>query len=114
VYAFDPYGPVTDVDDDIPPKVPRTFTVSQNYPNPFNPSTVIEYNLPYRSMVNVTVLNVLGQRVATLVSDRQTAGPHQVTWDGRNSGGDEVASGIYFYRITFDNSARTKKMVLMK
>ena len=114
VYAFDPYDNAVDVNDDIPADLPQAFTVSQNYPNPFNPSTVIEYNLPYRATVNVTVLNVLGQRVATLVNDRQAAGPHQVTWDGRNTDGNEVASGIYFYRVTFDNSARTKKMVLMK
>ena len=65
-------------------------------------------------MVNVTVLNVLGQRVATLVNDRQAAGLHRVTWDGQNSDGTQVATGIYFYRVTFDNSVRTKKMVLMK
>jgi len=114
VYAFDPYDHAVDVDDDISTGLPQTFTVSQNYPNPFNPSTVIEYNLPYRSMVNVTVLNVLGQRVVTLVNERQAAGPHQVIWDGHNADGNEVASGIYFYRIAFDNSARTKKMLMIK
>ena len=114
VYAFDPYENPTGVDDDVPSALPHAFTVSQNYPNPFNPSTVIEYNLPYRSMVTVTVLNVLGQRVATLVDERQAAGKHQVTWGGRNADGNEVASGVYFYRVTFDNSVRTKKMVLMK
>lgn len=114
VYAFDPYDNATDVDDDIPSPLPHAFTVSQNYPNPFNPSTVIEYNLPYRSIVTVTVLNVLGQRVVTLINDRQAAGLHQVTWNGHNARGDEVASGLYFYRVTFDNSTRTKKMLLMK
>jgi len=114
VYAFDPYDHAVDVDDDISAGLPHSFTVSQNYPNPFNPSTVIEYDLPYRSMVNVAVLNVLGQRVVTLVNERQVAGPHQVIWDGHNADGNEVASGIYFYRVTFDNSVRTKKMLLMK
>ena len=114
VYAFAPYENSTDVNDNIPTVLPNAFTVSQNYPNPFNPSTVIEYNLPYRAMVNVTVLNVLGQRVTTIVNDRQAAGQHQVTWNGRNADGNEVASGVYFYRVTFDNNIRTKKMLLMK
>lgn len=114
VYAFDPYNNGTAVDDGEPTGLPRTFTVAQNYPNPFNPSTVIEYNLPYYSMVNVTVLNVLGQRVATLVDNRQAPGPHRVTWDGRDAEGKAVASGVYFYRVTFDDQTRTKKMMLLK
>ncbi|MBD3256838.1 T9SS type A sorting domain-containing protein [candidate division GN15 bacterium] len=114
VYAFDPYHGLTSVDDDEPAALPRSFTVSQNYPNPFNMSTVIEFTVPYRADVTVDVLNILGQRVATLMNGSQVAGEYQVTWDGRNTAGHEVASGVYFYRVVFDDIARTKKMVLLK
>jgi len=114
VYAFDPYSNAVDVADDQSDVLPKSFTVSQNYPNPFNPSTVIAYNLPYRSTVKVTVLNTLGQRVSTLVDEEQVAGSHQITWDGCNSAGSEVASGVYFYRISFDDRTRTRKMLLIR
>jgi hypothetical protein len=78
---------------------PASYTVSQNYPNPFNPSTTIQYTLPYPSNVNLTIYNILGQRTKVLVNESQYAGEFKVVWDGTNSAGVRVASGVYFYRI---------------
>jgi uncharacterized delta-60 repeat protein len=89
---------------------PQTFTLAQNYPNPFNPITTISYQLPAVSEVNLSIYNVLGQKVATLVSGRQTAGRHQVKW---NAGA--FASGVYLYKLTADKSfTQTKKLILLK
>ena len=91
--------------------------MSQNYPNPFNPSTTIEYTLPAASQVELTIYDILGQRVATLVDGHRPAGTHQVTWDGR-SDGVPVASGVYLYRMDSpggDGSwARVRRMLLLR
>ena len=94
--------------------LPTTFTLNQNHPNPFNPSTVISYSLTTSADVELVVINVLGQQIRTLVNQYQSAGDHSVVWDGRDQGGNQVASGIYFYRMTSAGSVDTKKMLLMK
>ena len=94
--------------------VPGSFSLSQNYPNPFNPTTSISFNLPTSGHVELTVFNILGQQVATLVNGSLTAGQHEVTWNGADESGDAVGSGIYFYRLTASDVAETKKMILMK
>lgn len=103
---------------ELPEGVPATYEVSPNYPNPFNPSTLIQYQLPSSSTVELNVYNMLGQRVRTLVNDRKNAGYHQVVWDGRNELGQQVASGIYIYRFVASNGAdkfqKTRKMILLK
>lgn len=95
-------------------RVPSVFKLSQNYPNPFNPITEIRYSLHRPSQVNITVFNVLGQEVKTLESGIQSAGTYETTWDGTNQAGQEVASGIYFYRIKAGENIETRKMVLLK
>lgn len=100
-----------DVDDIYTPK---EFTLGQNYPNPFNPTTVIRFALPEDAWVKVEVFNILGQKITTLVDEYLTAGVKETGWDGKNSGGTEVASGIYFYRIATDRFTDIKKMVLLK
>ena len=75
---------------------------------------MISFNLPVRSKVALEVLNLLGQRVATLVDKELPAGVHRLDWDGRNESGDRVASGLYFYRLTADGRAKSKKMMLLK
>ena len=95
-------------------ELPTSYGLSQNYPNPFNPSTTFEYALPTASHVELSIFNVLGQRVITLVDGRQEAGYHYPTWNGTSESGSEVASGIYFYRLTAGDFVTTKKMMLLK
>jgi hypothetical protein len=94
--------------------VPKAYALNQNYPNPFNPSTQISFDLPAAGRVELSVYNVLGQNVRTLASQDMEAGTHTVTWDGRSSGGTQVASGIYFYRLTAGSYSRTMKMMMLK
>ena len=93
------------------------FRLEQNYPNPFNPGTVISYQLPVMSEVSLSVYDVLGRKIVTLVNGRETAGPHEVIWNASS-----FPSGVYFYRLQFRqiNSGQagtysgTKKMILLK
>jgi hypothetical protein len=94
--------------------LPRTFDLLQNYPNPFNPETTINYQLPQDSDVKITVFNMLGQKVATLVDKKQTAGRYSVIWDGRNVRGLPVATGVYFYRMQAKDFVKSVKMLLIK
>jgi len=92
---------------------PKAFSLSQNYPNPFNPFTRISYSLPKDCEVRLNIYNVLGQRVRVLVSERKRAGYYYAIWDGRDEGGRQVGSGIYFFRIEAGDFKSTKKMVLL-
>jgi hypothetical protein len=96
------------------PNMPKTFALHQNYPNPFNSQTIIKYDLPKASNVEITIYNILGKRVNNLVNGEQPAGFHQATWDGTNGRGKMVASGVYFYRIEAEAFTQSKKMVLLK
>jgi hypothetical protein len=90
------------------------FRLAQNYPNPFNPVTEIMYNLPTSCNVRLEVYNVLGQRIATLVNEHQKAGSKVVSWNGKDSVGNDVASGVYFYRINAGEFVEMKKMILLR
>jgi hypothetical protein len=103
----------TDVDDETT-LLPEEFQLSQNYPNPFNPSTTISYDLPSRRNVRLSVYNTRGQLTTTLVDTEKSAGTHEVVWAGTDSGGEPVASGIYFYRLTAGDFVSARKMVLVK
>ena len=94
--------------------LPATFALEQNYPNPFNPTTNVAFALPVASQVELSVFNVLGQKVATVVNGEYPAGNHTVTWDGTNSDGGSVSSGVYFYRIQAEGFSETRKMMLLK
>ncbi len=87
----------------------RDFVLEQNYPNPFNPTTAITYQLPANSKVQLTVYNMLGQKIQTLVNEKQNAGIHKVQFSGAN-----LASGVYFYRLNANGKTQIKKMILMK
>ena len=95
-------------------KVPTSYSLDQNYPNPFNPTTTINFSVPKTGMVNVSVYNSIGQLVKVLSNDNYVPGTYQLTWDSRNTAGEQVASGVYFYRISAKNFDRTMKMVLLK
>ena len=99
---------------DEPVSVPYRFELFNNYPNPFNPTTTIGYALEKRSHVRVTVYNILGEKLCTLVDDVRPAGEHTITWDGKDSGGKPVASGLYLYRIDAGKHSDSKKMLLLK
>ncbi|MGB5873678.1 MAG: T9SS type A sorting domain-containing protein [Bacteroidota bacterium] len=90
-------------------EVPGRFSLEQNYPNPFNPSTIIEFSLPEAGFVTLTVHNLIGQELATIVSGERAAGTFRATWD---AGG--FSSGVYFYRLTAGNYVQTKKMVMLQ
>ncbi|MCB2201461.1 M6 family metalloprotease domain-containing protein [bacterium] len=108
-------GLAADVGDDEPVEVPNSIVLAQNYPNPFNPTTVISFTLSQAGEVSVAVYNVLGQHVKTLADGYLAAGEHQVSWDGTESDGSEVGSGVYFYRLTAENgNHEVKKMVLVR
>ncbi|PKK83729.1 MAG: hypothetical protein CVT49_06835 [candidate division Zixibacteria bacterium HGW-Zixibacteria-1] len=94
--------------------LPDRFLLLQNYPNPFNPATTIEYSLPARAHVNLSIFNILGRKVITLVDEARGAGTHRVIWDGANYAGNNVASGIYFYRMEAGEYIETRKMLLIK
>ncbi|GAB4319606.1 MAG: hypothetical protein Kow0074_09310 [Candidatus Zixiibacteriota bacterium] len=94
--------------------VPTDYALLQNYPNPFNPSTTIQFRLPEASEVNLTIYNVLGQQVRSLVAGVKEAGTHTVEWDGRDDNGSTVQSGMYFYRIQTPSFTEARKMTLLK
>lgn len=96
--------------------MPDEYILSQNYPNPFNPQTDINYSLPVAGAVRLTVYNLLGQRVASLVNEFQQAGNYRASWNGRDEFGKLLSSGIYFYNLNVDNGkfSKTKKMLLLK
>ena len=106
--------------------IPSEYGLSQNYPNPFNPSTTIRYALHGRernteygtrmqsSHTTLKIYNILGQEIRALVDQIQEPGYYSVTWDGRDTFGQEVPSGVYFYRLTTDNVSETRRMMLLK
>ncbi|UCG60383.1 MAG: T9SS type A sorting domain-containing protein [Candidatus Zixiibacteriota bacterium] len=108
---FDPY---TSDPGPAPPPLPSSFQVSHPYPNPFNPSTTIEYHLDQRERVIVDVYNILGQRVTRLRDQLQWAGDHEVVWDGTNSAGQRVGSGLYFCRVGAGKQAIAVKIMFLK
>lgn len=85
-----------------------------NYPNPFNPTTNIKFGLKNDSHVNITIYNVRGQKVKTLINKEYESGIHQEVWNGRDDKGSNVSSGIYFYKFNADSQTETKRMILMK
>ncbi len=93
---------------------PSEFVLCQNYPNPFNPETKIKYSLAKNSKVKLVIYNVLGQRVKTLVDEYKTAGNKLAYWDGKDETGNEVGSGVYFYKIEAGDFMQTKKMILLR
>ncbi len=106
--ALSVYG-ITDVKESYTNNIPASFELSQNYPNPFNPSTKIVYTVSEATNINLTVFNILGQKVAQLVNDFKNVGTYEVTFDAEN-----LPSGLYLYTFEDGNTRITKKMTLLK
>ena len=93
---------------------PSGYSLLQNYPNPFNPVTKLRYELPENSHVNITIYDMLGRAVKTMVNQHQNAGHRSIIWDGTNDYDNTVSTGIYLYQIQAGAYTRTKKMVFLK
>ena len=94
--------------------ISNVYLFDQNYPNPFNPITKLQYELPENSFVNITVYDLLGKKVKTLVNTTQDAGYKSVIWNATNDYGKPVSAGVYLYQIQAGEFVQTKKMVLLK
>lgn len=97
-----------------PEHPPLSFKLMQNYPNPFNPTTVISYNVPVISDIELTIYNPLGQEVKSLVHERQSARTYKIQWDGQDNSGKPVVSGVYLYRLKAGSLIQTRKMLLLR
>ena len=94
--------------------IPVDFALQQNFPNPFNPSTEIRFDLPEADFVNLSVYNMMGQKIKTLTSENMTPGYHSIIWNGTNDAGSRVATGMYFYSINTSQFQSIKKMLFLK
>ena len=94
---------------ELPATVPTEFALDQNFPNPFNPSTIVRYHLPTRSAVKISVFDLLGREVATILESEQAPGSHQVRWDATG-----CSSGVYLLRMQAEGWAGTRRMMLLK
>ncbi len=94
-------------------KVSKSLELHQNYPNPFNPTTVIPYSIPDIAEVQLSVYNLLGQKIRTLIDNVQDPGSYKVTWNGKDDSGKMVSSGIYFYRLAAGIFSQTRKLILL-
>jgi hypothetical protein len=103
--------PQTSTDDN---SLPKALSLSQNYPNPFNPQTAIAFSIPEQGHAKLSVYNILGRKIATLVDSELPVGEHVVIFDGRDYSGAGIADGVYFYRLETEFGDLTRKMVLLK
>jgi len=90
------------------------YKLMQNYPNPFNPITILRYDLPEQSHVNIIIYDMLGRQVRSLINQTQDAGFKSVIWDATDSFGKPVSAGVYLYQIHAGDFVQTRKMVLLK
>ena len=90
------------------------FRLAQNYPNPFNPETTISYELPEQAAVNLTIYDMKGETIITLINNSVSAGNHRIKWDGNDSSGQLVQAGVYFCRLTAGGTEETIKMVYLR
>ena len=104
---------VTAVEEDQP-MVPSGYVLEQNYPNPFNPTTQILFTMPSNGRVTLTVYNIIGQKIVTLVDGVMAAGSHIVTWNGKDSRGIQLPSGVYLYRLESPGFTAARKMLMLK
>jgi len=94
--------------------IPEQFSLKNPYPNPFNPVTTLSYELPEDAKVNITIFDMMGRKISTLVSSQQSAGYKSIKWNATNNQGQPVSAGVYLYTIEAGEFRQTKKMVLLK
>jgi len=105
---------VSDTDFDDLPALPQYPKLYQNRPNPFNPATTISYRVAERSHVKLTVYNILGQKVVTMVDDTKSPGEYSVEWNGRDASNHQMPSGVYLYRLEIGGTVLSRQMILLK
>ena len=93
---------------------PKEFALSQNYPNPFNPTTRLTVEMPKTAILDVSVFDVLGRKINTLLQGEQSAGYHTVEWNGTDAQGLAVPTGMYFVRMTSEEFNTVRKIMLLK
>ena len=96
-------------EDEILSEIPSNYELSQNYPNPFNPTTTISYSIPKTSFIKLSIFDILGQEIETLVDEQKYVGTYEITWYA-----EKLSGGIYFYRLQAGDFVETKKMVLLR
>ncbi len=94
--------------------LPAAFSLAQNYPNPFNGGTAIPYSLEEAGQVEVSIFSLVGQRLRSLTAGMKPAGAAQLWWDGRDEHGQQVASGVYLYRLSSGSASASRRMVLLR
>ena len=94
-------------------ETPANFQLQQNYPNPFNPSTTIPFSLNEAGFVNLSIYNITGQKVRTLVDNFHSVGSHTVTWNGLDDSSKSTAAGIYIYQLKFGDTIESRKILLL-
>jgi hypothetical protein len=94
--------------------IPNQFELYQNYPNPFNPVTTLQYALPGDALVNITIYDIMGRQVKTLINRSQTAGYKSIQWDATNDNNQPVSAGLYLYTIQAGEFRQVRKTVLLK
>ena len=112
--AIYPYELGTSVSQPKQNQLPQEYVLYNNYPNPFNSQTVIEYQVPEAGHVRVSIYNLLGQRIITLADKKHQAGRFNLIWNGKDSLGKSVPSGVYFYKMEANGFTKTKKMLLLE
>ena len=107
-------GPVNSVTESTDGSFPNEFVLAQNYPNPFNPETAIKYDLAKRVRVEISIFNLLGQRIESLVHATQDRGVYLIRWDGTNSSKQIVPSGVYILQMRAGDFVAVRKMLFLK
>ncbi len=104
---------VTDIEPGIT-NAPNKFELQNNYPNPFNPTTTIKFSLEKAGLTTVNVYSLSGQLIRTLINENRSAGANEVKFDGKDSNGKRIASGVYFYQLSSNKQVETRKMIMLK
>ena len=94
-------------------QLPHAFNLYNNYPNPFNPVTTLRYDLPEDALVNITIYDIMGRIVRTLINSQQNAGFKSIQWNATNDAGSPLSAGLYLYKVQTDNFVKTRKMILL-